>query len=169
MMSAPRRGVGRRPRPRSTRPRRRTQSARCDSLPGHHLPPSPNALQDVPCRSVCVFNLHARERRSTRTTASSGVPCLFFLLSCELCALLGCGPRDRTRRAGTAEWRVGATGAGHNTVHVIKPYVSNESLLRSLQAALAMKRLGPSTCFPLIVPSPPEPAPCPVFAAFSYL
>ena len=38
-----------------------------------------------------------------------------------------------------------------------------------LQAALAMKRLGPSTCLPLIVPAPADPAPCPVFAALSYL
>jgi hypothetical protein len=39
----------------------------------------------------------------------------------------------------------------------------------TVQAALAMKRLGPSTCLPLIVPSPADPAPCPVFAALSYL
>ena len=39
----------------------------------------------------------------------------------------------------------------------------------ALQAALAMKRLGPSTCLPLIVPAPADPAPCPVFAALSYL
>ena len=38
-----------------------------------------------------------------------------------------------------------------------------------IQAVLAMKRLGPSTCLPLIVPAPADPAPCPVFAALSYL
>ena len=39
----------------------------------------------------------------------------------------------------------------------------------TLQAVLAMKRLGPSTCFPFIVPAAADPAPCPVFAALSYL
>ena len=40
---------------------------------------------------------------------------------------------------------------------------------RLLQADLAMKRLGPSTCFSLTVPPPADPTPCPVFAALSYL
>ncbi len=38
-----------------------------------------------------------------------------------------------------------------------------------IQAALAMKRLGPSTCFPFIVPAAADPAPCPVFVVLSYL
>ena len=38
-----------------------------------------------------------------------------------------------------------------------------------LQAAPAVKRLAPCACFSRIVSSPPEPAPCPVFAALSYL
>ena len=38
-----------------------------------------------------------------------------------------------------------------------------------LQAALAVKRLAPCASLPLIVPAPADPAPCPVFAALSYL
>ena len=48
----------------------------------------------------------------------------------------------------------------------------NRNICASLffvQAVLAMKRLGPSTCFPFIVPAAADPAPCPVFAALSYL
>ena len=46
---------------------------------------------------------------------------------------------------------------------------AHENAGHRLQAVLAMKRLGPSTCLPLIVPAPADPAPCPVFAALSYL
>ena len=43
------------------------------------------------------------------------------------------------------------------------------SYTHTLQADLAMKRLGPSTCFPFTIPAPADPAPCPFFAALSYL
>ena len=39
----------------------------------------------------------------------------------------------------------------------------------TLQAALAVKRLPLCARFSLTVPAPAEPAPCPVFAALSYL
>ena len=38
-----------------------------------------------------------------------------------------------------------------------------------VQAALAVKRLGPCARCSLTVPAPADPAPCPVFAALSYL
>ena len=44
---------------------------------------------------------------------------------------------------------------------------STKRVFSALQAALAMKRLGPSTCFPLTVPAPADPTPCPVFAALT--
>ena len=63
-------------------------------------------------------------------------------------------------------WRVGEV-RGTNPDGAAK--VSAATIIVVIQAALAMKRLGPSTCFSLSVPAPPEPAPCPVFAALSYL
>ena len=39
----------------------------------------------------------------------------------------------------------------------------------TIQAALAVKRLGPCARCSLTVPAPADPAPCPVFAALSYL
>ena len=41
------------------------------------------------------------------------------------------------------------------------------SLDSGVQAALAVKRLGPCACCSLTVPAPADPAPCPVFAVMS--
>jgi hypothetical protein len=49
------------------------------------------------------------------------------------------------------------------------PYVRPERMALAIQAALAVKRLGPCACFSLTVRVPREPAACPVFAAVCYL
>jgi hypothetical protein len=58
---------------------------------------------------------------------------------------------------------------GNNNPQVLADFISPQPHTSLLQAALAVKRLGPCACFSQTVWSPPEPAPCPVFAALSYL